>query len=141
MKRLSVTLTALLVSFGLSVSAQAATPKHKTTKAKTTVVKKSTKKTTNNKSYMSGEVNPDTPADLRVNETNNVTPAPYATTPDRVAPTSVTVPVTRVTQTAPATQVTTVTPVDGDTVQKTTTTTVPVAVETVPVNVPVVQAP
>lgn len=160
MKHLTITLTALVMSLGLATSAQAATNKAKKCTcqtvakkavAKKSVSKKAVKKTTATKAKattrMSQEVNPNIPADLRINQTSNVADVPeratattYTASP-RVVPTAVTVPVTRVVQTAPATQVTHVEPVDGDTVKRTVTTTVPVAVETTPVVVPVVTTP
>lgn len=95
MKRISMTLTALLAAVSLSVTAQAATTNHsKTTKSsvksgthkatakktgtkhytkgkKASMAKHHTSKKSTNTNRRSGEVNMDIPADLKINESSN----------------------------------------------------------------------
>lgn len=156
MKRFSITLTALLVTAGLSVSAQATThtkakkavkvgnlmcqpvasnavAKKHTTKKVVAKAKKAPAKTVTHTTTTSGEINPNIPADLRINQSRNVAEGAVNSTSTAVTPVATVVPVTRVVQTAPATQITRVEPVNNATAKKTVTTTVPVAVQTVPV--------
>ncbi|WP_290000494.1 hypothetical protein [Faucicola atlantae] len=160
MKRISFALTALVVSLGLAAPAQAATAKRTSTAKKCTCtpVKKATKKkavrstakkpvakkTTRRAAPravqpMTSEINPNIPADIKINEDTSRDQRPYATTPALTPQPKVTVvqpavvPVRQVVQRAPASQVTTDRVVAPNTVQRTTTTTVPVDVQTVPV--------
>lgn len=159
MKRISFALTALVVSLGLAAPAQAATAKRTSTakkctcapakkapakKARSTAKKPVAKKTTRRAAPraarpMTNEINPNIPADIKINETTNRDQRPYATTPALTPQPQVTtvqpavVPVRQVVQRAPASQVTTDRVVAPNTVQRTTTTTVPVGVQTVPV--------
>lgn len=159
MKKLATSLTALIIATGLSLSAQAATKTtttqkaapvstHKTTTTKTTGknVKKDTKsdkKTTSTakkkqvatktttKGKKTNEVNIDIPAELKIDETNNRTVTPSGNA--QPANPAVVVPVTHVMQTGPAMQSTSVQPIDKNTAISSTTTTIPVDVQTVPV--------
>ena len=159
MKKLATTLTALVIATGLTVSAQAATKVTTTTKSTTThknvatakakpqkATQKSTKASKNNHSTKASvkskkgskatkrtsEVNIDIPADLKIDESSNKSVAPTA--PMNAQPNPVVVvPVAKVTQTGPAVQSVTVQPVDDNTAITSTTTTVPVDVQTVPV--------
>lgn len=147
MKRFAITLATIATALSLSVSAEAGT---KTTKqctcktvAKTKVAKKptykktkykkvATKKVATKRAVRTSEININIPADLRIDEKNNAV-AVTNTQVQRAPSTSVVVPVTRVIPTAPARRVVDIQPVDSNTVKRTTTTTVPVEVETVPV--------
>ena len=155
MKKLATTLTALVIATGLTVSAQAATKVTTTTKSTTThknvatakaKPQKSTKASKNTHSTKASakakkgskvaprtsEVNIDIPADLKIDETNNKSVAPTA--PMNAQPNPVVVvPVAKVIQTGPAVQSVTVQPVDDNTAIASTTTTVPVDIQTVPV--------
>lgn len=150
MKRFAISLATLVTAVSLSVTAQAATKNTQQcickTGAKTKVVKKTpvkkavvkkavVKKTATKKAVRTGEININIPADLRIDEKNNA--VAVTNTQVQRPNTSVVVPVTRVVPTAPATKVVSVTPVSDNTAKRTVTTTVPVAVETVPVVVPV----
>ena len=158
MKKLATTLTALVIATGLTVSAQAATKVTTTTKSTTThknvasakakpqkATQKSTKASKNTHSTKASakakkgsratprtsEVNIDIPADLKIDESNNKSVAPAA--PRNAQSNPRVVPVAQVTQTGPAVQSITVQPVDDNTAITSTTTTVPVDVQTVPV--------
>lgn len=157
MKKLATTLTALVIATGLTVSAQAATKVTTTTKSTTThknvakakqqkATQKSTKASKNTHSTKASakakksskatprtsEVNIDIPADLKIDESNNKSVAPTAPMNAQPNP-AVVVPVAKVTQTGPAVQSVSVQPVDDNTAIASTTTTVPVDVQTVPV--------
>lgn len=160
MKKLATTLTALVIATGLTVSAQAATKVTTTTKSTTThknvatakakpqkaTTQKSTKASKNKHSAKASatakkgskatprtsEVNIDIPADLKIDESNNKSVAPTAPMNAQPNP-AVVVPVVKVTQTGPAVQSVSVQPVDDNTAIASTTTTVPVDVQTVPV--------
>ena len=158
MKKLATTLTALVIATGLTVSAQAATKVTTTTKSTTThknvatakakpqkATQKSTKASKNTHSTKASakakkgskvaprtsEVNIDIPADLKIDESSNKSVAPVA--PRNAQSNPRVVPVAQVTQTGPAVQSVTVQPVDDNTAIASTTTTVPVDVQTVPV--------
>ncbi|MDI4510412.1 hypothetical protein E6P75_09350 [Moraxella osloensis] len=158
MKKLATTLTALVIATGLTVSAQAATKVTTTTKSTTThknvatakakpqkATQKSTKASKNTHSTKASakakkgskvaprtsEVNIDIPADLKIDESSNKSVAPAA--PRNAQSNPRVVPVAKVTQTGPAVQSVTVQPVDNNTAIASTTTTVPVDVQTVPV--------
>lgn len=158
MKKLATTLTALVIATGLTVSAQAATKVTTTTKSTTThknvatakakpqkATQKSTKASKNTHSTKASakakkgskatkrtsEVNIDIPADLKIDESSNKSVAPAA--PRNAQSNPRVVPVAQVTQTGPAVQSITVQPVDDNTAIASTTTTVPVDVQTVPV--------
>lgn len=158
MKKLATTLTALVIATGLTVSAQAATKVTTTTKSTTThknvatakakpqkATQKSTKASKNTYSTKASakakkgskvaprtsEVNIDIPADLKIDESSNKSVAPVA--PRNAQSNPRVVPVAQVTQTGPAVQSITVQPVDDNTAIASTTTTVPVDVQTVPV--------
>ena len=158
MKKLATTLTALVIATGLTVSAQAATKVTTTTKSTTThknvasakakpqkATQKSTKASKNTHSTKASakakkgskvaprtsEVNIDIPADLKIDESSNKSVAPAA--PRNAQSNPRVVPVAQVTQTGPAVQSVTVQPVDDNTAIASTTTTVPVDVQTVPV--------
>ena len=158
MKKLATTLTALVIATGLTVSAQAATKVTTTTKSTTThknvatakakpqkATQKSTKASKNKHSAKASatakkgtkatkrtsEVNIDIPADLKIDESSNKSVAPAA--PRNAQSNPRVVPVAKVTQTGPAVQSVTVQPVDNNTAIASTTTTVPVDVQTVPV--------
>ena len=158
MKKLATTLTALVIATGLTVSAQAATKVTTTTKSTTThknvatakakpqkATQKSTKASKNTHSTKASakakkgskvaprtsEVNIDIPADLKIDESSNKSVAPAA--PRNAQSNPRVVPVAQVTQTGPAVQSVTVQPVDDNTAIASTTTTVPVEVQTVPV--------
>lgn len=158
MKKLATTLTALVIATGLTVSAQAATKVTTTTKSTTThknvatakakpqkATQKSTKASKNTHSTKASakakkgskvaprtsEVNIDIPADLKIDESSNKSVAPVA--PRNAQSNPRVVPVAKVTQTGPAVQSVTVQPVDNNTAIASTTTTVPVDVQTVPV--------
>lgn len=79
-----------------------------------------------------GEVNIDIPAELKIDE-NRSNNAASVSAPVAPANPAIMVPVTQVTQTGPATQTTSVQPVTDNTAIASTTTTVPVDVQTVPV--------
>lgn len=81
-----------------------------------------------------GEVNIDIPAELKIDESNNKTAA-TSTNSGNVQPanSAVVLPVTQVTQTGPAVQSTSVQPINKNTAITSTTTTIPVDVQTVPV--------
>ncbi len=158
MKKLATTLTALVIATGLTVSAQAATKVTTTTKSTTThknvatakakpqkATQKSTKASKNKHSAKASatakkgtkatkrtsEVNIDIPAELKIDESSNKSVAPAA--PRNAQSNPRVVPVAQVTQTGPAVQSVTVQPVDDNTAIASTTTTVPVDVQTVPV--------
>lgn len=158
MKKLATTLTALVIATGLTVSAQAATKVTTTTKSTTThknvasakakpqkATQKSTKASKNTHSTKASatakkgtkvtprtsEVNIDIPADLKINESSNKSVAPVA--PRNAHSNPRVVPVAQVTQTGPAVQSVTVQPIDDNTAITSTTTTVPVDVQIVPV--------
>ena len=158
MKKLATTLTALVIATGLTVSAQAATKVTTTTKSTTThknvatakakpqkATQKSTKASKNTHSTKASakakkgskvaprtsEVNIDIPADLKIDESSNKSVVPAA--PRNAQSNPRVVPVAQVTQTGPAVQSVTVQPVDDNTAIASTTTTVPVDVQTVPV--------
>lgn len=159
MKKLATTLTALVIATGLTVSAQAATKVTTTTKSTTThknvatakakpqkaTTQKSTKASKNKHSAKASatakkgtkatkrtsEVNIDIPAELKIDESSNKSVAPAA--PRNAQSNPRVVPVAKVTQTGPAVQSVTVQPVDNNTAIASTTTTVPVDVQTVPV--------
>jgi len=158
MKKLATTLTALVIATGLTVSAQAATKVTTTTKSTTThknvatakakpqkATQKSTKASKNTHSTKASakakkgskvaprtsEVNIDIPAELKIDERSNKSVAPAA--PRNAQSNPRVVPVAQVTQTGPAVQSVTVQPVDDNTAIASTTTTVPVDVQTVPV--------
>ena len=158
MKKLATTLTALVIATGLTVSAQAATKVTTTTKSTTThknvatakakpqkATQKSTKASKNTHSTKASakakkgskvaprtsEVNIDIPAELKIDESSNKSVAPAA--PRNAQSNPRVVPVAQVTQTGPAVQSVTVQPVDDNTAIASTTTTVPVDVQTVPV--------
>lgn len=158
MKKLATTLTALVIATGLTVSAQAATKVTTTTKSTTThknvasakakpqkATQKSTKASKNTHSTKASakakkgskatprtsEINIDIPADLKIDESSNKSVAPVA--PRNAQSNPRVVPVAQVTQTGPAVQSVTVQPVDDNTAIASTTTTVPVDVQTVPV--------
>ena len=158
MKKLATTLTALVIATGLTVSAQAATKVTTTTKSTTThknvatakakpqkATQKSTKASKNTHSTKASakakkgskvaprtsEVNIDIPADLKIDESSNKSVAPVA--PRNAHSNPRVVPVAQVTQTGPAVQSVTVQPVDDNTAIASTTTIVPVDVQTVPV--------
>ena len=158
MKKLATTLTALVIATGLTVSAQAATKVTTTTKSTTThknvatakakpqkATQKSTKASKNKHNAKASatakkgskvaprtsEVNIDIPADLKIDESSNKSVAPVA--PRNAQSNPRVVPVAQVTQTGPAVQSVTVQPVDDNTAIASTTTTVPVDVQTVPV--------
>lgn len=160
MKKLATTLTALVIATGLTVSAQAATKVTTTTKSTTThknvatakakpqkaTTQKSTKASKNTHSAKASatakkgtkatkrtsEVNIDIPADLKIDESTNKSVAPRA--PMNAQPNPVVVvPVVKVIPKGPAVQSVTVQPVDDNTAIASTTTTVPVDVQTVPV--------
>lgn len=158
MKKLATTLTALVIATGLTVSAQAATKVTTTTKSTTThknvatakakpqkATQKSTKASKNTHSTKASakakkgskvaprtsEVNIDIPADLKIDESSNKSVAPVA--PRNAQSNPRVVPVAQVTQTGPAVQSVTVQPVDDNTAIASTTTTVPVDIQTVPV--------
>ena len=158
MKKLATTLTALVIATGLTVSAQAATKVTTTTKSTTThknvatakakpqkATQKSTKASKNTHSTKASakakkgskatprtsEINIDIPADLKIDESSNKSVAPAA--PRNAQSNPRVVPVAQVTQTGPAVQSVTVQPVDDNTAIASTTTTVPVDVQTVPV--------
>lgn len=158
MKKLATTLTALVIATGLTVSAQAATKVTTTTKSTTThknvatakakpqkATQKSTKASKNTHSTKASakakkgtkatkrtsEVNIDIPAELKIDESSNKSVAPAA--PRNAQSNPRVVPVAKVTQTGPAVQSVTVQPVDNNTAIASTTTTVPVDVQTVPV--------
>ena len=158
MKKLATTLTALVIATGLTVSAQAATKVTTTTKSTTThknvasakakpqkATQKSTKASKNTHSTKASakakkgskatprtsEVNIDIPADLKIDESSNKSVVPAA--PRNAQSNPRVVPVAQVTQTGPAVQSITVQPVDDNTAIASTTTTVPVDVQTVPV--------
>ena len=158
MKKLATTLTALVIATGLTVSAQAATKVTTTTKSTTThknvatakakpqkATQKSTKASKNTHSAKASakakkgskvaprtsEVNIDIPAELKIDESSNKSVAPAA--PRNAQSNPRVVPVAKVTQTGPAVQSVTVQPVDDNTAIASTTTTVPVDVQTVPV--------
>lgn len=157
MKKLATTLTALVIATGLTVSAQAATKVTTTTKSTTThknvatakakpqkATQKSTKASKNTHSTKASakakkgskvaprtsEVNIDIPAELKIDESSNKSVAPAA--PRNAQSNPRVVPVAQVTQTGPAVQSITVQPVDDNTAIASTTTTVPVDVQTVP---------
>lgn len=157
MKKLATTLTALVIATGLTVSAQAATKVTTTTKSTTThknvatakakpqkATQKSTKASKNKHSAKASatakkgtkatkrtsEVNIDIPAELKIDESSNKSVAPAA--PRNAQSNPRVVPVAQVTQTGPAVQSITVQPVDDNTAIASTTTTVPVDVQTVP---------
>ncbi len=157
MKKLATTLTALVIATGLTVSAQAATKVTTTTKSTTThknvatakakpqkATQKSTKASKNTHSAKASatakkgtkatkrtsEVNIDIPAELKIDESSNKSVAPVA--PRNAQSNPRVVPVAQVTQTGPAVQSITVQPVDDNTAIASTTTTVPVDVQTVP---------
>lgn len=158
MKKLATTLTALVIATGLTVSAQAATKVTTTTKSTTThknvatakakpqkATQKSTKASKNTHSTKASatakkgtkatkrtsEVNIDIPAELKIDESSNKSVVPAA--PRNAQSNPRVVPVAQVTQTGPAVQSVTVQPVDDNTAIASTTTTVPVDVQTVPV--------
>ena len=149
MKKLATTLTALVIATGLTVSAQAATKVTTTTKSTTTHKNVATAKATRaakNKhsakasatakkgtkaTKRTSEVNIDIPAELKIDESSNKSVAPAA--PRNAQSNPRVVPVAQVTQTGPAVQSVTVQPVDDNTAIASTTTTVPVDVQTVPV--------
>ena len=158
MKKLATTLTALVIATGLTVSAQAATKVTTTTKSTTThknvatakakpqkATQKSTKASKNTHSTKASakakkgskvaprtsEVNIDIPAELKIDESSNKSVVPAA--PRNAQSNPRVVPVAQVTQTGPAVQSITVQPVDDNTAIASTTTTVPVDVQTVPV--------
>lgn len=158
MKKLATTFTALVIATGLTVSAQAATKVTTTTKSTTThknvatakakpqkATQKSTKASKNTHSTKASakakkgtkatkrtsEVNIDIPADLKIDESSNKSVAPVA--PRNAQSNPRVVPVAQVTQTGPAVQSVSVQPVDNNTAIASTTTTVPVDVQTVPV--------
>lgn len=158
MKKLATTLTALVIATGLTVSAQAATKVTTTTKSTTThknvasakakpqkATQKSTKASKNTHSTKASakakkgskatprtsEINIDIPAELKIDESSNKSVAPAA--PRNAQSNPRVVPVAQVTQTGPAVQSVTVQPVDDNTAIASTTTTVPVDVQTVPV--------
>lgn len=158
MKKLATTLTALVIATGLTVSAQAATKVTTTTKSTTThknvatakakpqkATQKSTKASKNTHSTKASakakkgskvaprtsEVNIDIPADLKIDESSNKSVAPAA--PRNAQSNPRVVPVAKVTQTGPAVQAVTVKPIDDNTAIASTTTTVPVDVQIVPV--------
>ena len=157
MKKLATTLTALVIATGLTVSAQAATKVTTTTKSTTThknvatakakpqkATQKSTKASKNTHSTKASakakkgskvaprtsEVNIDIPADLKIDESSNKSVVPAA--PRNAQSNPRVVPVAQVTQTGPAVQSVTVQPVDDNTAIASTTTTVPVDLQTVP---------
>lgn len=158
MKKLATTLTALVIATGLTVSAQAATKVTTTTKSTTThknvatakakpqkATQKSTKASKNTHSTKASatakkgtkatkrtsEVNIDIPAELKIDESSNKSVAPAA--PRNAQSNPRVVPVAQVTQTGPAVQSVTVKPIDDNTAIASTTTTVPVDVQIVPV--------
>lgn len=158
MKKLATTLTALVIATGLTVSAQAATKVTTTTKSTTThknvatakakpqkATQKSTKASKNKHNAKASatakkgskvaprtsEVNIDIPAELKIDESSNKSVVPAA--PRNAQSNPRVVPVAQVTQTGPAVQSVTVQPVDDNTAIASTTTTVPVDVQTVPV--------
>lgn len=158
MKKLATTLTALVIATGLTVSAQAATKVTTTTKSTTThknvatakakpqkATQKSTKASKNTHSTKASakakkgskatprtsEINIDIPAELKIDESSNKSVVPAA--PRNAQSNPRVVPVAQVTQTGPAVQSVTVQPVDDNTAIASTTTTVPVDVQTVPV--------
>lgn len=145
MKKLATTLTALVIATGLTVSAQAATKVTTTTKSTTThknvatakaKPQKSTKASKNTHSTRAtprtSEVNIDIPADLKIDESTNKSVAPSAPMNAQPNP-AVVVPVVKVIPKGPAVQSVTVQPVDDNTAIASTTTIVPVDVQTVPV--------
>ena len=158
MKKLATTLTALVIATGLTVSAQAATKVTTTTKSTTThknvasakakpqkATQKSTKASKNTHSTKASakakkgskatprtsEVNIDIPAELKIDESSNKSVVPAA--PRNAQSNPRVVPVAKVTQTGPAVQSVSVQPVDDNTAIASTTTTVPVDVQIVPV--------
>ncbi|VXB20988.1 conserved exported hypothetical protein [Enhydrobacter sp. AX1] len=155
MKKLATTLTALVIATGLTVSAQAATKVTTTTKSTTThknvasakaKPQKSTKASKNTHSTKASakakkgsratprtsEVNIDIPADLKIDESTNKSVAPSAPMNAQPNP-AVVVPVVKVIPKGPAVQSVTVKPIDDNTAIASTTTIVPVDVQTVPV--------
>ena len=159
MKKLATTLTALVIATGLTVSAQAATKVTTTTKSTTThknvasakakpqkATQKSTKASKNTHSTKASakakkgsratprtsEINIDIPADLKIDESTNKSVAPSAPMNAQPNP-AVVVPVVKVIPKGPAVQAVTVKPIDDNTAIASTTTIVPVDVQTVPV--------